>query len=56
MLQNGDSTGEGIVFDNIGLSFMYLMCLSFCIFVFFFVNVFSMHFVELSNASHVFIF
>ena len=34
--QNGDSTGEGTVSDNIGLSFVYLMCLSFCIFVLFY--------------------
>jgi hypothetical protein len=27
--QNGDSTGEGTVSDNIGLSFVYLMCLKF---------------------------
>jgi len=33
--QNGDSIGEGTASDNIGLSFVYLMCLSFCIFVFF---------------------
>jgi len=31
------------------------MCLSFCI-LSFFVNVFSMYFVELSHAAHVFIF
>jgi len=34
--QNGDSTGEGIVFDIIGLSFVYLMCLCFCIFILFY--------------------
>ena len=34
--QNDNSTGEGIVSNNIGLSFVYLMCLSFCIFVLFF--------------------
>jgi hypothetical protein len=53
--QNGDSTGEGIVSDNIGLSFVYLMCLSFCIFVLFyfcFIHVF----LELFHASPVFIF
>jgi len=33
--QNGDSTGEGTVSDNIGLSFVYLMCLSFGIFILF---------------------
>jgi hypothetical protein len=27
--QNGDSTGDGTVSDNIGLSFVYLMCLKF---------------------------
>ena len=32
--QNDDSTREDIVSDNIGLSFVYLMCLSFCIFIF----------------------
>ena len=55
MRQNGDSTREGTLSDYIGLSFVYLMCLGFCFFVYFF-NVFSMHFVELSHASHVFIF
>ena len=53
--QNGDSTGEGTVSDNIGLSFVYLMCLSFCIFVlfyFYFIHVF----LELLHASPVFIF
>jgi hypothetical protein len=53
--QNGDSTGEGTVSDNIGLSFVYLMCLSFCIFVLFyfcFIHVF----LELFHASPVFIF
>jgi len=53
--QNGDSTGEGTVSDNIGLSFVYLMCLSFCIFVLFyfcFIHVF----LELLHASPVFIF
>jgi hypothetical protein len=34
--QNGDSTGDGIVSDDIGLSFVYLMCLCFCIFVLFY--------------------
>ena len=53
--QNGDSAGEGIVSDIIGLSFVYLMCLSFCNFIFFF-NVFvSMHFIELFHASLVLI-
>jgi len=53
--QNGDSAGEGTVSDNIGLSFVYLMCLSFCIFVLFyfcFIHVFF----ELFHASPVFIF
>jgi len=53
--QNGDSTGEGTVSDNIGLSFVYLMCLSFGIFVLFyfcFIHVF----LELFHASPVFIF
>jgi len=53
--QNGDSTGEGTVSDDIGLSFVYLMCLSFCIFVlfyFYFIHVF----LELFHASPVFIF
>ena len=50
--QNGDSTREGIVFNIIGLSFVYLMCMfsHFC--VFFLIFVLSMHFVELSHASH----
>ena len=53
--QNDDSTGEGIVFDIIGLSFVYLMCLSFCNFIFCF-NVFvSMHFIELFHASLILI-
>ena len=55
MRQNGDSTGEGTVSDDIGLSFVYLMCLSFCIFVLFyfcFIHVF----LELFHASPVFIF
>jgi hypothetical protein len=34
--QNGDSTGKGIVSDNIGLSFVFLMCLSFLCFVLFY--------------------
>jgi hypothetical protein len=34
--QNGDSTGEGTVFDIIGLSFVFLMCLSFLPFVLFY--------------------
>jgi len=53
--QNGDSAGEGTVSDDIGLSFVYLMCLSFCIFVLFyfcFIHVF----LELFHASPVFIF
>jgi hypothetical protein len=37
--QNGDSTREGTVSDNIELSFVYLMCLSFCV-LSYFVNVF----------------
>jgi hypothetical protein len=34
--QNGDSIREGTVSDNIGPSFVYLMCLCFCIFVLFY--------------------
>ena len=48
--QNDDSTGEGIVFDIIGLSFVFSMCLSFLRFVLF------MHCIEFSLASHVLIF
>ena len=53
--QNDDSTGEGIVFDIIGLSFVFFMCLSFLRFVFFFFFL-SMHCIELSHASHIVIF
>jgi len=53
--QNGDSTREGTVSDNIGLSFVYLMCLTFCIFIFLLIF-FPKHFIELSHASPVFIF
>jgi len=53
--QNGDSTGEGTVSDNIGLSFVYLMCVSFCIFVLFYFY-FIHAFLELFHASPVFIF
>ena len=54
--QDGDSAGEGIVSDIIGLSFVYLMCLSFCNFILFFFNVLvSMHFIELFHASLVLI-
>ena len=38
--QNDNSTGEGIVFDIIGLSFVFLMCLcffSFCLILFYFI-------------------
>ena len=34
--QNDDSTEKGTVSDNVGLSFVYLMCLCFCIFVLFY--------------------
>ena len=51
--QNGDSTGEGIVSDIIGLSFVYLMCLNFVIFVLFY---FIHAFLELFHASLIFIF
>jgi hypothetical protein len=54
--QNDDSTGEGIVSDDIGLSFVYLMCLSFLAFLSCFIFVLFMHFVELSHASHILIF
>jgi hypothetical protein len=53
--QNGDSTGEGIVSNNIGLSFVYLMCLNFCSFVLFYFC-FIHAFLELFHASLVFIF
>jgi len=53
--QNGDSTREGIVSDNIGLSFVYLMCLSFCIFILFYFC-FIHAFLKLFHASPVFIF
>jgi len=53
--QNGDSTGEGTISDNIGLSFVYLMCLSFCIFVLLYFC-FIHAFLELFHASLVFIF
>jgi len=53
--QNGDSIGEGTVSDNIGLSFVYLMCLSFCIFILFHFC-FIHAFLELFHASLVFIF
>ena len=53
--QNGDSTGEGTVSDNIGLSFVYLMCLSFCIFILFYFC-FIHAFLKLFHASPVFIF
>jgi hypothetical protein len=43
----------GTVSDNIGLSFVYLMCLSFVIFVLFY---FIHAFLELFHASLVFIF
>jgi len=38
--QNDDSTGEGIVFDIIGLSFVFSMCLSFLRFVLFYLILF----------------
>ena len=44
--------GTGIVFNFIGLSFVFLMCLNFLLFVLFL----FMHCVELSHASHVLIF
>jgi hypothetical protein len=50
--QNGDSTGEGTVSDNIGLNFVYLMCLSFCIFVLFYFC-FIHAFLELFHTSPV---
>jgi hypothetical protein len=53
--QNGDSTGEGTVSNNIGLSFVYLTCLSFCSFVLFYFC-FIHAFLELFHASLVFIF
>jgi len=53
--QNSDSVGEGTVSDNIGLSFVYLMCLSFSIFVLFYFC-FIHAFLELFHASPVFIF
>jgi hypothetical protein len=53
--QNDDSTGEGIVFNTIGLSFVYLMCLSFCIFILFYFC-FIHAFLELFHASHIVIF
>jgi hypothetical protein len=43
----------GIVSDNIGLSFLYLMCLIFAIFVLFY---FIHAFLEMFHASLVFIF
>ena len=43
----------GTVSDNIGLSFVYLMCLSFAIFVLFY---FIHAFLEVFHASLVFIF
>jgi hypothetical protein len=45
--------GKGIVFNFIGLSFVFFMCLNFLRFVFFFL---FMHCIELSHASHVLIF
>jgi hypothetical protein len=53
--QNDDSTGEGTISDNIGLSFVYLMCLSICIFILFYFC-FIHAFLELFHASPVFIF
>ena len=46
--QNGDSTGEGIVSDIIGLSFVYLMCLSFLHF-YLFINIFSHAFYRIDS-------
>jgi hypothetical protein len=53
--QNGDPTGEGTVSNNIGLSFVYFMCLSFCTFILFYFC-FVHAFLELFYASLVFIF
>jgi hypothetical protein len=53
--QNDNSTGDDIVSDNIGLSFVYLICLRFFVLCYF-VFVISMHCIELSLASHVLIF
>jgi hypothetical protein len=52
--QNRDSTREGTVFNIIGLSFLFLVCLSFLRFVLFYFL--SIHCIELPHASHVFIF
>jgi hypothetical protein len=54
--QNNDFNGEGIVFNIIGLSLVFLMCLNFLRFVLFYFLFLFMHCIELSHASHVLIF
>ena len=54
--QNNDFNGEGIVFNIIGLSLVFLMCLNFLRFVLFYFLFLFMHCRELSHASHVLIF